>query len=243
MIENLIDLIYKMIERGAQAFRGPDYRIDRSVPLMSVIGVVFWRGTALCRCIIRGLVISWDPRKLVFVAPGVEVRNRSLTRFGAGVTLGKGVIIDGLSKKGVSLGNGVTIGPYSIIEATGIITDIGEGCSIGDNSGLGAFSFIGAAGGVWIGKDVIMGQRVSFHSENHRYESTNNPIRVQGVTRKGISIEDDCWIGSGVTFLDGAYVENGCVIGAGSLVRDRIPSNSIAVGIPAKVIGRRGEEN
>jgi len=235
------EFIYKMIERSAQMFRGADYRIDRSVPLMSLFGIVMRRGTALIRCLFRGVVISWNPRKLIFVASDVEVRNRSMIRFGRGVTLGKGVIIDGLSELGVSFGNGVTIGPYTIIEATGIITKLGVGCSIGDNSGLGAFSFIGAAGGVWIGNDVIMGQRVSFHSENHRYEMADSPIRLQGVTRKGITIEDDCWIGSGVTFLDGAYVERGCVIGAGSLVRDRIPTKSIAVGVPAKVVGTRAE--
>jgi acetyltransferase-like isoleucine patch superfamily enzyme len=53
-------------------------------------------------------------------------------------------------------------------------------------------------------------------------------------------VEDDCWIGSNVTFLDGVHVGRGCVIGAGAVVNGTIPDNSIAVGVPAKVVGTRG---
>jgi acetyltransferase-like isoleucine patch superfamily enzyme len=148
-------------------------------------------------------------------------------------------LIDGLSEDGVTVGRNVNIGPYCQIEATGVITSIGKGVMIGDNSGMGAFCFVGAAGGVRIGNNVIMGQRVSFHSEDHRFDRIDVPIRMQGVTRKGIEIGDDCWIGAGVVFLDGACVGNGCVIGAGAVVKGVIPQNSIAVGVPARVIRKR----
>ena len=59
-----------------------------------------------------------------------------------------------------------------------------------------------------------MGQNIRFHSENHNYKDINIPIRMQGVTNKGIKIGNDCWIGAGVVFLDGVVVGNGCVIGA-----------------------------
>jgi len=67
------------------------------------------------------------------------------------------------------------------------------------------------------------------------------PIRLQGVTRQGIVIEDDCWIGAKVTFLDGAHVGRGCVIAAGAVVRGEIPAYSIAAGVPARVIKSRKE--
>lgn len=110
---------------------------------------------------------------------------------------------------------------------------------IGDNTGIGSHSFIGGAGGVQIGSDVIMGQWVSFHPENHNHEDLVKPIRLQGVNRKGIFIEDDCWIGAKVTFLDGAHVGRGCVIAAGAVVRGHIPPYSIAGGVPARVIRSR----
>jgi acetyltransferase-like isoleucine patch superfamily enzyme len=232
-------MLVQILEKFAQLFKGSAYRIDRRIPASALLGFGFRRGVALLRCLLRGVVLSPDLRKLIFLASGVEIRNRRMITFGAGVTLGRGVMIDGLSEEGVEIGDRVNIGPYSIIEATSVITHIGKGCKIGANSAVGAFSTIGAAGGVYIGRDVIMGQRVSFHSENHNFDRIDQPIRMQGVTREGIVIEDDCWIGANVTFLDGAHVGEGCVIGAGAVVRGHIPPYSIAVGVPARVVKSR----
>src|SRR4030095_9371107 len=66
----------------------------------------------------------------VFVAPAVTWRNSSLIRFGRGVTLERGVIVDGLSRRGVDIGDEVTIGPYSVIRAR-MLTNLGEGVWIG----------------------------------------------------------------------------------------------------------------
>ena len=40
-------------------------------------------------------------------------------------------------------------------------------------------------------------------------------------------VEDDCWIGSNVTILDGVRIGKGSVIGAGTLISKDIPDNSI----------------
>jgi acetyltransferase-like isoleucine patch superfamily enzyme len=187
------------------------------------------------RSVYRGL--GW--KGAIFIGRNVELRNRKFIKIGKGVTLGDAVLIDGLSRDGVVLGNNVNVGEYTRIEASGTITDIGKGVKIGDNTGIGSFSFIGGAGGVLIGRDVIMGQWVSFHPENHNFERLDTLIRLQGVNRKGIVIEDDCWIGAKVTFVDGAHVGHGCVIAAGALVRGYIPPYSVAVGIPARIIRSR----
>ena len=47
---------------------------------------------------------------MVFMGPGVKLRNARMIHFGKGVTLETGVIIDGLSRNGVVLGNNVSIG-------------------------------------------------------------------------------------------------------------------------------------
>jgi acetyltransferase-like isoleucine patch superfamily enzyme len=169
------------------------------------------------------------------MAKGVNLRGASLVRFGKGVTLERGVIIDGLMRNGVVLGDNVKIGPYSVL-AGAPISNLGEGIRMGANSAVDAYSFIGSSGFVSIGENVIMGQHVGFHPENHDFDRTDIPIRAQGTTRQGITIEDDVWVGSNAIFLDGAHVGRGCVIGAGSVVRGKIPPYSIAVGIPAKVI-------
>ncbi len=232
--------LYSMLNKIAKLFKGDNYQIDPNIPILAIIGFSFRRGISLIRCVMHGAVLTLNPKKMVFVGSMVELRNNRMISFGKSVTLGKGVIIDGLSKDGVIISDGVNIGPYCIIEATGVISDIGKGIFIGENSGIGAFSFIGGAGGVIIGKDVIMGQRVSFHSENHNIGNLKLPIREQGVTRQGITIEDNCWIGANVVFLDGSYVCSGSVVGAGSVVRGQIPRNSVIAGVPAKIIRQRG---
>jgi acetyltransferase-like isoleucine patch superfamily enzyme len=65
------------------------------------------------------------------------------------------------------------------------------------------------------------------------------PIRLQGVTNKGIKIGNNCWIGSGAVFLDGVSVGDGCVIGANTLVNKSIPANSIVAGNPVRIIKSR----
>lgn len=231
-----------ILEWTARKFKGPDYRIDPGIPVTALVSFAVRRLSALRRSLILGIGVGRGLGSWVFLGENVKLRNRVLIDLGKGVTLGDGVLIDGLSRQGVRLGDNVNIGPYTIIEATGVISCIGEGCSIGRNSGMGAFSYVGAAGGVHIGEDVIMGQRVSFHSENHLFGRSDVPIRIQGISRKGITVEDDCWIGANVVFLDGAHVGRGCVIGAGAVVRGVIPSYSIAVGVPAKVVRSRGEQ-
>lgn len=237
MVKNLF---INFLTSIAAMYKGEGYRIDKDMPIATLFKYAFSKLISLARCLFKGVIISTDPKKLIFLGPNVELKNRSMIHFGCGVTLGRGVMIDGLSKDGIFIGDGASIGPYGMIRATSAPSNIGKGFKMGNNSSLDAFAFVGASGGVVIGNDVIMGQKVSFHSENHLYDRLDLPIRHQGTTRQGIVVEDNCWIGSNVTFLDGSHVSSGCVIGAGSVVRGYIPPNSIAVGVPARIVKTRG---
>lgn len=55
-------------------------------------------------------------------------------------------------------------------------------------------------------------------------------------------IEDDVWLGYGTIVLTGVCVGRGTVIAAGSVVTTNIPPYSIAAGVPAKVVGKRFED-
>ena len=178
---------------------------------------------------------------LIFLGKKSKIRMNKKIRLGKGANIGNYVVIDALSKTGVNIGNNVRIGDYTKILCTGSLKKLGIGFEIGDNCGIGENCFFGSAGGISIGDDVIMGQNVRFHSENHNYEDINIPIRDQGVTNKGIKIGNDCWIGAGVIFLDGAELGNGCVVGANSIVNRKFDDNSIIVGMPGKKIKKRGE--
>ncbi|ADQ61862.1 Acetyltransferase (isoleucine patch superfamily)-like protein [Lactobacillus delbrueckii subsp. bulgaricus ND02] len=76
-------------------------------------------------------------------------------------------------------------------------------------------------------------------AENHNFGDTTRNIKSQGVNNKGITIEDDCWIGSGVIILDGVTIGRGSVIGAGTLVLKDIPPKSIVVDKRERVLRSR----
>lgn len=60
---------------------------------------------------------------------------------------------------------------------------------------------------------------------------------------KPITIGDDCRLATNVTVCGGAVIRNGCVIAAGSVVTGEIPPNSLAGGIPCKVIRTLSEKD
>lgn len=112
---------------------------------------------------------------------------------------------------------------------------------IGNRSTFGSDCYFGAAGGIEIGDDVMAGQYIRFHSENHNFNDMTKLIREQGVTHKGIKIGNDCWIGAGAVFLDGSELGDGCVVAANAVVTRRFPENSVIGGVPAKVLYVRGK--
>lgn len=81
--------------------------------------------------------------------------------------------------------------------------------------------------------------RTSLFAENHVFSNTDNSIKSQGVQQKGITIEDDCWIGSNVIILDGVTIGKGSVIGAGTLVSKDVPAGSVVVDKREKMVRER----
>lgn len=231
-------MVNVLLNKAISRLKNGSYKLDESIRMTDLMGIIFRR--VLCR--IRGAVKRPGMKacgKMFFAGKAVKLRNKRYMRLGSGVTLGDHVEVDALSVNGVSIGNNFNMGNYSIIRCTGTIRKIGKGIKIGNNCGIGDFCFFGAAGGITIGDDVIMGQNVRFHSENHNFTELDIPIRLQGVSHKGIVIGNDCWIGAGCVFLDGVNVGEGCVIGANTLVNKDIPPYSVAVGNPVKVVNNR----
>ena len=131
---------------------------------------------------------------------------------------------------GIKIGKNVKIHEYSYID------DYGGKIYIDDNSGIGQLCIIGGQGGVHIGKNCMIAGHTYIIPANHRFNEKNKPFKNQGESKKGIRISDNVWVGAGCIILDGVSIGRNTVIGAGSVVTRSIPSNVIAVGIPARVI-------
>lgn len=110
---------------------------------------------------------------------------------------------------------------------------------IGQDTYLGPYTCLAGPGSIKIGCNCMIASHVGMYANNHNFGDINQPIRTQGVTCKGIKIEDDCWLGSGVKVTDGVCIGKGSIIGAGAVVTRDIPPFSVAVGVPARVISRR----
>ncbi|WP_247647298.1 DapH/DapD/GlmU-related protein [Arthrobacter sp. E3] len=61
--------------------------------------------------------------------------------------------------------------------------------------------------------------------------------------RDSVLIGQDVWIGGSSVVLSGVEIGDGSIIGSGSVVTRDIPENSIAVGVPAKVVSKRFSDN
>lgn len=227
-------LIKKLLKiAGKESFK-PDERIG----IWYIIRMVRKYGLMM----IRGSLISLTAKGInrqIFVGKHVSLVERKKIKIGCKTKIHDYVQIDALSENGVSIGYNCVIGEGTSIICTGSLASIGVGIKIGNRTTFGQNCFFGAAGGIIVGNDVIAGQNIRFHSENHNYKDLNLLIREQGVSHKGIVIGNNCWIGSGAVFLDGSKVGNGCVVAANAVVTKEFKDNVVIGGIPAKIIRKR----
>ena len=217
----------------------PHLQLNKQIGFMYLFGVCKKYGFMLFRGKFTALGYSKISNS-IFVGKNVSLISKRNMKFGKKVKLHDNVKIDALSTEGVNLGNDVIIGRNTCIECTGSLEFVGKGVKIGDRTSFGNDCFFGAAGGIQIGKDVIAGQYIRFHSENHNYHDIHILIKDQGTTHQGIHVGDNCWIGAGAVFLDGSGCGNGCVIAANAVVTKYFPDNCVIAGTPAKIIKYRG---
>lgn len=168
-----------------------------------------------------GLALSLvDPRawlqlfRLVHYYNYSHVRPRRLAEIGPGVRMAPNV----------SLRNGerIKIGAYS---------HIGAYCSIWAGDSVGRIT---------LGRHALLGPEVFITASNYRTEP-GTPVMDQPRLERDVVIGDDVWLGARVMVVPGVEIGDGCIVGASSVVTRSIPAGSVAVGNPARVVGRRGD--
>ena len=86
--------------------------------------------------------------------------------------------------------------------------------------------------------DVLIAGRCYISDNNHSFDPLGLPYREQEADMKPTRIGAGVWLGQNVCILAGSDIGERSVIGAGSVVRGRIPPYSVAVGSPARVVKR-----
>ncbi len=182
-------------------------------------------------CIVRGVGASGEN---VYVSPAAELVSPQK------IFLGDDVVLERRSRlwangKGakIRIGSNTTVYPYVLLKSNGGVIAIGNNCSIND------YTILNGMGGITIGNNVRIAAHTIIVASEHDYrllDRKNFSVDMQGA---GISIGDNVWIGANVVILDGVKIGEGSVIGAGAVVSRDIPPDSIAVGVPARVIKKR----
>ena len=119
-------------------------------------------------------------------------------------------------------------------------TYIGRNCNIGDDSNIQCCNTVKIGEGDRLGRKVMIND--TSHGTFSRNELNLQPNKRPLTSKDSIVIDDNVWIGEMVCILGNVHIGKGAVIGAGSIVTKDIPSYSLAVGSPAKVI-KSSEEN
>lgn len=147
--------------------------------------------------------------------------------------------IDIRNLKAMSFGHKFTTGKYCRIEAKRDTNK--KTLFIGNNVQINDFVHISAWNKVIIGDNVLIASKVYISDVSHgEINSDNYNINLTPIEQplycKKVEIDENVWIGENVCVLPGVHIGRNSIIGAGSVVTKDIPSYSIAVGIPAKVI-------
>lgn len=159
----------------------------------------------------------------VYLSDNVTVQNPQCVHFGKDVGIGKHSYF-------------LPVTEYAGVKYTPQIL-IGNRCHIGIRNSFACINSIE------IGDDVLFAGYVHITDHSHGYEDINIPIYKQKLISKGgIKIEEQCWLGFGCEILSGVTIGKHSIIAAQAVVTKDIPPYSIAAGNPARIIKRFNEK-
>ncbi len=117
---------------------------------------------------------------------------------------------------------------------TPFMCDYGKNIRFGKNVFVNSNCFFMDGAEIIVGDNVFIGPFCGFYTATHPLDYHN---RNKGLEKAlPIKIGDNCWFGANVSVMPGITIGSGCVIAAGSVVTKDLPPDSMAAGVPAKVV-------
>lgn len=117
-----------------------------------------------------------------------------------------------------------------------VMVKFGE-LKIGCNSYVGIGSVLAARHRIEIGDHALIAEFVTIRDQDHDFDGASATAE-NGFRTAPIKIGDNVWIGAKATILRGVTIGSNVVIGANSVVTKDIPADSVAAGVPARVLRR-----
>lgn len=113
-----------------------------------------------------------------------------------------------------------------------VYTDFGKNIKIGKDVFVNSGCCFQDQGGVTLGDGCLVGHNVVFATLDH----DKRPERRGDMAAAPIVIGKDVWIGAHATILKGVTIGDGAIVAAGAVVTRDVPPNTIAAGVPARVV-------
>lgn len=175
--------------------------------------------------------------KNVRIGCGVKILNPQNVTLEDDVSIGDHCTLMARSERGISMGERASLqyGVYLDTEGGGGYIEIGKRVYVGTGCCLFGHQ------GVEIGDESLLAQNITMTPYSHRFDDLTKSIISQGGHSRKMTIGRDCYIGKSVSIVYSADIGDGSVVGAGSVVVKSVPPYSVAVGVPARVIRKRGE--
>lgn len=171
----------------------------------------------------------------VFFGNDVTLRHPHKIRIGDDVVVDDGCVLDakGAENDGIAIGNGVFLGRQTIVTTKDGDIELEDGVNVS------AFCMIFSASRVRCGRNTLIAAYTYLVGGGHDLDRTDLAIIDQARPSQGIAIGPNCWLGAGVTVLDGVTVGRDAVIGANSVVTRDVEDFAVAAGSPAATIRLR----
>jgi len=128
----------------------------------------------------------------------------------------------------------LSLGRNSLIEASCVICTWHGDVILKDRASIGIGSIV--MGPVLIGENSACSQNCFISGQSHLYEDISKKFLRQGFKTEKVVIGKNVWIGASSVILPGVKIGDNSIIGAGSTIIEDVPSYSVAVGNPAKII-------
>ncbi len=215
---------------------------DRSLARLVLYEIVMltcsWVPGALglvLRKLLYPLLLGASGRGVVF-GQGVVLRHPAKIRVGDGVTIDDLVVLDakGTHNRGIEIGDFVFLGRGTILSCKD--GDI----QLGDHTNLGFHCEVFSGSNVSVGRHGLLAAQAYLVGGGHEFQDAERAVIDQPRTSNGIVLGENVWLGTGAKVLDGVRIGDDVVVGANAVVTDDLADGTIAAGVPARALRRRG---